>query len=236
MKKGAYIWAGVIGLFLFIYATKAILLPFMVGLAVAYLLDPVADKFEAIKLPWGKKKHLPRWIATSLALVLFFFGAGGILVAIFPLVKSQLTAFVQNLPDYIAAARPVLENLFSQVMAALNLDSGITSESIMENTARTALTQAGAILKGFWSGGMALFNLLTLLLITPVTAFFLLRDWDLLIKKVKMLLPADKAPQIMTIGRDIDTALGGFVRGQTLSALVMAALYGIGWSVAGLEF
>ncbi|MCH8173497.1 MAG: AI-2E family transporter, partial [Proteobacteria bacterium] len=51
MKKGLYIWAGVIALLLFVYATKAILLPFLVGLAVAYLLDPVADKFELIKLP-----------------------------------------------------------------------------------------------------------------------------------------------------------------------------------------
>jgi len=236
MKKGAYIWAGVIGLFLFIYATKAILLPFMVGLAVAYLLDPVADKFEAIKLPWGKSKHLPRWIATALTLVLFFFGAGGILFSIFPLVKGQLGAFIQHLPDYIEAARSLLENLFSQITSALNLDTGMTSESIMENTARTAMARAGSILAGFWSGGMALFNLLTLLLITPVTAFFLLRDWDLLIARVKALLPADRSPQILAIGRDIDAALGGFVRGQTLSALVMAALYSIGWSIVGLEF
>lgn len=236
MKKGWYIWAGVIALFLFIYATKAILLPFVVGLAVAYLLDPVTDKFEAIKLPWGKNKHLPRWIATVLTLVLFFFGAGGVLTAIFPLVKTQVYDFIQNLPDYIAAARPVLEDLFSQVTEVLNIDSGITGESFLESAARTALAKTGTILAGFWSGGMALFNLLTLLLITPVTAFFLLRDWDLLMAKVVALLPKNKAPAIKKIGRDIDAALGGFVRGQTLSALVMAILYGLGWSMVGLEF
>ena len=236
MKKGLYIWAVVIALFLFIYATKAILLPFLVGLAVAYLLDPVTDKFELIKLPWGKNKYLPRWIATVMALVLFFFGAGGVLAAIFPLIKTQVYAFIQNLPDYIAAARPVLEDLFSQVAEALNIDFGITGESVLENAARAALAKAGTILAGFWSGGMALFNFLTLLLITPVTAFFLLRDWDLLMAKVVALLPNDKAPAIKKVARDIDTALGGFVRGQTLSALVMAVLYGLGWSLVGLEF
>ena len=236
MKKGLYIWAGVIALLLFVYATKAILLPFLVGLAVAYLLDPVTDKFELIKLPWGKNKNLPRWIATVMTLVLFFFGAGGVLAAIFPLVKTQVFLFIQNLPDYIAAARPVLEDMFSQVTRALNIDSGITGESFLESAARTALDKTGVILAGFWSGGMALFNLLMLLLITPVTAFFLLRDWDILMAKVVALLPRDKAPAIRKIGRDIDTALGGFVRGQTLSALVMAVLYGLGWSLVGLEF
>ncbi|MEE8258303.1 MAG: AI-2E family transporter, partial [Sphingomonadales bacterium] len=103
MKKSWQIWLGVLALMIFIYATRAILLPFIVGLAVAYLLDPLADRLEARKVP--------RWLAAASLLVLFFILASGALVAIFPLLKTQMTAFIQNLPDYIGAARPLFDDL-----------------------------------------------------------------------------------------------------------------------------
>jgi len=228
MKKSWQIWLGVLALMIFIYATRAILLPFIVGLGVAYLLDPLADRLEARKVP--------RWLAAASLLVLFFILASAVLVAIFPLLKTQMTAFIQNLPDYIAAARPLFDDLWTQALAALNLESSISSESVIEEASRAALAKVGTVLAGFLSGGMALFNFLTLLLISPVVAFFMLRDWDILLAKVNALLPKKEAPAIRKIGNDIDAALGGFVRGQSLSALVMATFYAIGWSLAGLEY
>lgn len=226
--KNWQIWFGLAVLALFIYATKAILLPFLLGLAVAYFLDPVADKFEEWKFP--------RSLATVVVLVLFFLIISGIIFAIFPLVKKQLGDFINSLPDYFAAARPLFADFWQWLTDTFNFGPNLASENILEEASKTALSKLGDVLAGFWSGGKAVFNLLTLLLITPVAAFYLLKDWDLLIAKIDSLLPNAQAPLIRKIGADIDDALGGFVRGQTLAALVMAFIYGAGWSFVGLEY
>ena len=228
MTKGWHIWLGAFVLMLFIYATKAVLLPFIAGLAVAYLLDPVTDKFEEWKLP--------RWLATTVVLILFFVTITGIVLAIFPLLKAQISALLSSLPGYFTALRPVFEDLWQDLTARFNVDMAVEGSSLVEGAISTGLSKLGDILAGFWSGGMAIFNFLGLLLITPVVAFFLLRDWDVLIAKVDSLLPKNKAARVRTIAKDIDYALGGFVRGQTLAAIIMAFAYGIGWTLVGLEY
>lgn len=228
MKKGWGIWLVVAVLAWFVYATKAILMPFLVGLAVAYLLDPVADKLE--------ERKVPRWLATAIVLVFFFLVVIGIFIGILPLVKGQFSAFADNFPDYVAALRPLFDDVVKWVSETLNLGGGLTGEGVLESAGQTILSKAGNLFDAFWSGGMALFNILSLLLITPVVAFFLLRDWDILVAKVEALLPKKNAKEIKIVVADIDYALGGFVRGQTLSAIVMAILYATGWSIAGLQY
>lgn len=227
-NKNWQIWLAVGLLALFVYATKAILLPFLMGLAVAYLLDPLTDKFESWKFP--------RWIATVIVLVLFFIAMGGIVFSIFPLVKAQLGAFITSLPDYFAAARPIFSDFWGWINETFEFSQSFDTDNVIEEASKTALSKLGDILAGFWSGGMAVFNLLTLLLITPVVAFFMLRDWDILITKIDSLVPRKNRETVRKISRDIDTALGGFVRGQTMAALVMAFLYAVGWSIGGLEY
>ena len=114
MTKGWHIWLGAFVLFLFIYATKAILLPFVAGLAVAYLLDPVTDRFEDWKLP--------RWLATVIVLILFFAAVTGIILAIFPLLKAQISALIGNLPGYFNAVRPFFENIWQDLTTRFNVD------------------------------------------------------------------------------------------------------------------
>ena len=228
MIKGWGIWFGAFVLLLFIYATKAILLPFIAGLAVAYLLDPVTDKFEAIKLP--------RWLAATIVLILFFVGITGIILAIFPLLKAQISALISNLPGYFAAVRPFFEDLWLELTTRFNVQAALEGGNVLESAIRTGLSKLGDILAGFWSGGMAIFNFLGLLLITPVVAFFMLRDWDVLVTKLDSLLPKKNAPRVRMIAQDIDYALGGFVRGQTLAAIIMAFAYGLGWTLVGLEY
>lgn len=228
MKPNWRIIAGVAALGLFVYATRGILLPFLVGLAVAYLLDPVADRLEAAKFPRG--------LAAGTVLVLFFLVLGGILFAIFPLLRSQITALVNNLPDYFAAVRPYFADLWARLAERWPGAAGLASGDVIEGALRTGFSRLGDVIGGVLTGGRAIFNLLTLILISPVVAFFLLRDWDRLIARIGDLVPKKKAQAVHRIARDIDEALGGFVRGQTLAALVMAFLYAFGWSLVGLDY
>ncbi|MEE8295275.1 MAG: AI-2E family transporter, partial [Sphingomonadales bacterium] len=226
--KNWQLWLGIGLVVLLVYATKAILLPFLMGLAVAYLLDPVADKFESWKFP--------RWVATVTVLFLFFLAMGGFVFAIFPLLRAQLGGFITSLPDYFAAARPIFTDFWAWFNETFEFGKSLNTDNFIEEASKTALAKLGDILAGFWSGGMAVFNLLTLLLITPVVAFFMLRDWDILIAKIDSLVPRKNRETVRKVSRDIDTALGGFVRGQTMAALIMAFIYAVGWSFVGLEY
>lgn len=226
MKTRWQVGIGMILIFLVIYATRGILLPFVAGLAVAYLLDPAADKLES----W----HFPRWLAAVTILALFFVGMTAMALAMLPIIQDQVLGIVENLPRYIAALRPLLDDTLTRVAEGFNLSAD--TDSLMAAVADQGLSRLGEIASGIIGRGAAFFNLLTLLLISPVVAFFMLRDWDLLIARIDSWLPAKQEATIRLLAGRIDKALAGFVRGQTLVSLIMAVLYAVGWSMVGLDY
>lgn len=214
-------------IFGFIYLSKAILLPFMLGFAIAYFLDPLADKLEARKVPRG--------LAAALVLLLFFLLMSGVLFAFWPIIKAQLAAVATKLPQTLASFGPKLDSL----MASLSERFGITfssSEGMLSAAAEKGLSALNSSLSNLVMNGLAVLNLLMLLLISPVVAFYLLRDWDLLVARVNGLLPPSSASDVRQIMTDIDKVLAGFVRGQIMVAFFMGVLYAIGWSLVGLNF
>lgn len=219
---------GVLTLLAFIYATRGVLLPFVAGFAIAYLLDPLADRLEAL--------HFPRWAAAVVILSLFFVFAAGTMLAMLPILQIQLFALVENLPGYLEGVRPLVDNLLVQLNQSFHVEIAADAESLIASVAAKGLERMGSILSGLMSQGAALFNLMTLLLISPVVAFFLLRDWDLIMAKIGSWLPAEHEKVIRMLAARIDDALAGFVRGQTMVSLIMAVLYAVGWSWAGLNY
>jgi predicted PurR-regulated permease PerM len=215
-------------LVIFVYLTKAVLFPFLAGLAVAYLLDPIADKLEARKVPRG--------IAASLVIGFFFLIIIGFILALVPVLRSQFDAFATSLPETLAGLRPwfneTLDNLSKQFDIDLASDAKGVLATFSDDILARVQTAAGSIIQN----GLAFFNLLTLLLISPVVAFYLLRDWDLLVAKVDGWLPQSTGAIIREQVSKIDEVLAGFVRGQMLICLIMGVLYAIGWSLVGLNF
>ena len=228
MRTRWQLWLGAFVLVALIYATRGILLPFVGGIAVAYLLDPLADRLEEWKFP--------RWLATVVVLFLFFVVVAGVVLAMLPIIQIQLFALVENLPGYLEGVRPLVDNLLARLNESFNVEFAADAESLIASIAAKGLDRMGSILTGLMSQGAALFNLMTLLLISPVVAFFLLRDWDLIIAKIDGWLPGEQGPVIRMLAGRVDDALAGFVRGQTVVALIMAVLYAIGWSWAGLNY
>lgn len=222
------IWATVIGFGLFVYATRGVLLPFIVGFAVAYLLDPVADRLEEWKFP--------RWLAAASIIVVFFLAATGLILAMAPLVQSQLADIAQNLPGYVSKVRELAESSLSSIVDNLDLGTRQDTDSLIAAATEKGVAKLGGMFEGLISGGLAIFNLLSLLVISPVIAFFLLRDWDLIVERVDGWLPRRQEPVIKEQLTKIDMALAGFVRGQTMVCLIMGTLYAIGWTVVGLDY
>ncbi|MGB0682412.1 MAG: AI-2E family transporter [Magnetovibrionaceae bacterium] len=207
---------------------SAILLPFILGAAIAYFLDPVADRLEARKFSRG--------IATALILLVFLSGVTLLLLLLLPLLQDQILALVDRIPTIIQAVRAKAEPLLEQVQSRISQENLGKLQTAAGDYVGTAVKWAAEILKKLLSGGVAFFNLLSLIIITPVVAFYMLRDWDIMVAHVNELLPRDFAPKIREQAGLIDETIAGFVRGQSLVCLVLAVWYAGGLMLVGLDF
>lgn len=222
-----WVAAGVIAL-LALYILSPILLPFVAGAAVAYALDPAAD--------WFERRGFSRLWATLTILVIFVLVVAILLVALVPVLVSQLAGLVQHTPEY-------LERLQALLMPLLDSELGrllkIDPESLRSSLSGFLSRGAGiimAVLASLWSGGRAVINTLSLVVITPVVAFYLLYDWDRMIAKADELLPRQYAETIRGLVVDMSATISGFVRGQGLLCLFLGAFYAAGLAIVGLNF
>ncbi len=223
------VWtAGLAGFVLVLFLLRDILLPFVVGLAVAYLLDPAVDRLEAV--------GLSRTLATAAITGGFFALVVLSVLLLYPLLEAQTAGFLARVPEYAERIRgialPIVEGRIPGFDAdGLEKVSGVAAGFASQSAAWLA-DAAGNI----WRGGVALFNFLSLLFVTPVVAFYSIRDWDRIVAGVDALLPPRNADTVREQMRLVDRALSGFVRGQSLVALVLGVIFAVGWSLAGLEF
>lgn len=220
--------AGFAAAVLVLYLLRGILLPFVAGMAIAYLLDPICDRLEK----WG----CSRAIATILVMIAFLLAFAAVILLLIPLIQSQVVELITRLPELITAAgqrlRPLLQRLEPHLGAGGLDQIGGAVRSQAGSIVSWAAGAVGAVL----GGGVALVNILALVFITPVVTFYLLRDWDRVVAQIDGLLPREHATVIREQAREIDRTLAGFVRGQALVCLFLGSFYAVGLSLAGLDF
>ncbi|MCH9000821.1 MAG: AI-2E family transporter, partial [Proteobacteria bacterium] len=211
-----------------LYLLRAMLLPFVAGMAVAYLLDPVCDRLEA----WG----LSRTLATIVLTIVFLIVAGAAVVLLIPVLAGQAASLLERVPDLIEALRDRSVRLLAVVEARLDPAMLERIEGAVAGSADRLVAWSTEFLGRVISGGVAFANLISLLVITPVVAFYLLRDWDRLIARIDTWLPRDHAETIRERVREVDRTLAGFLRGQGTVCLILGLFYAIALSIAGLDF
>ena len=208
---------------------RDMLLPFVAGMAIAYFLDPAAD--------WMQRRGLKRWLATLLIILVFFVAAILIVVLLVPLVSDQFAKFMDHLPNYIAFFNERIWPSLQVWAERFGIDLvALDPKTALAGHGEQVMKVVGGVLTGLLGGGQAIFNVLSLLVITPVVGFYLLRDWDQMVTRIDDYLPLDHAETIREQAREIDKVLAGFVRGQMLVCLFLAAFYGIGLTLCGLQF
>ena len=208
-------------------ASSAILLPFVAGMAVAYFLDPVADRLEA--------KGCSRAIATTVIMVGFFAAVIGVIAVLLPLLQHQVVGLVKIAPEVFAHFRAWVEPFLADLQLHLpNTDSQDLREAAGKYGSKVIQWVTG-LLAQIWSGGLAFLHVLSLALITPIVSFYLLREWDEIVAWVDSYLPREAAPEIREQARLIDQTMAGFIRGQASVCLTLAAVYGIGLTIVGLN-
>lgn len=231
MSKEQQIKSWLVGIIVFLallFLLRSVLLPFVAGMAVAFFLDPVADKLESL--------GCSRTIATTLITGAFFVVIILFLMLLFPLLQSQVLKFVSRAPKYVDLLQIFLAPMIEQVQSSLSPGDVETLQKAAGTYASDVLKWVTSVFKGLVGGGAAVFEVLSLTIITPVVSFYLLRDWDTIVNKVDSWLPRDPAPTIREQLTEIDKTIAGFVRGQSSVCLILATYYAIGLTIAGLEF
>jgi predicted PurR-regulated permease PerM len=227
--RQAWFWvAALVAFLLFLIVFSEILLPFVAGMVLAYALDPVADRIERL--------GLGRLGATLAILVLLVVILALAFVLLVPILADQLADFINRIPDYVERLRALFASfLQSRLSGYLGIDLTRIGSSLGGLTSQGA-TWTTTLLASLWSGGRAVLNVLALLVVTPVVAFYLLYDWDRLVARVDTWLPRDHAAEVRRIATDIDRAIAAFIRGQGLVCLILAIVYSTGLVVIGLNF
>lgn len=229
LRKQVIFWLAAAALFgLFLWVFSSILLPFVAGMALAYFLDPVADRLERI--------GMSRLFATIVILVTFLVAFAIALMVLLPLLATQLHDFLGRLPGYFAALQALFTsfdpNWFKDVL-------GVESASIRAGLQTLLQQGAGfvtALLQSLWNSGKALVDIAGLFVVTPVVAFYMLLDWDHMIAKVDSWIPRDHLETVRELAREIDASVAAFVRGQGTVCIILGLYYAIGLTLVGLNF
>jgi predicted PurR-regulated permease PerM len=229
LRRQVVFWLLVLAVFIvFLWLFSTILLPFVAGMALAYFLDPVADRLES----WG----LSRSAATSLILLTFVVLLVIAFIIVIPLLASQATDFAEKVPGYVTSLQQLVADPNSQILPPWLKDQiGTLKENVAKYAGEGASFLAGVFVQ-IWASGKALIDILSLLVITPIVAFYILLDWDKMVAKVDNWVPRDWVSVVRRLAGEMDHAIAGFVRGQGTICLVLAIFYGGSLSLAGLNF
>jgi len=211
-----------------LWLLKPMLLPFVAALVIAYFLNPVVDVLT--------RRRLPRWLGALLVLLSFVVFVALLLLLIVPLLQGQIVALINALPGYLATARENIMPFVERFQEKLSPDDVARIQDAAGQLAGSAAGWAGKLVQGIISEGAALIDVVTLVVVTPVVAFYFLRDWPLLTSTVDDHLPRKQYAPIRGILKDINTALSGFIRGQALVCLCLGFIYSVGLSLAGLKY
>jgi predicted PurR-regulated permease PerM len=218
----AVLAVGVLGL----YLLREVLAPFVAGAAIAYLLDPVCDRLQ--------RAGLSRTLATTVVTLVFVILVVLLLLLLVPALYHQLVSFIESLPSIVEAVRRRAQPLIDELREAAGQTGQIRQAA--GDFAGRAVNWALQALGGLISGGLALVNILSLVFITPVVTFYLLRDWDRVLAHIDSLLPREHAETIREQARLVNETLAGFVRGQATVCLLLGTFYAVALSAAGLNF
>jgi predicted PurR-regulated permease PerM len=204
-----------------------ILLPFIAGLGIAYILTPLADRVE--------KLGVNRLVASLLMITLVVMAFVVIILLVVPILGAQLTSFIASIPTYIARIQTVLSDPSSPWIQKL-LGAGFNPSQSINDLVSQGVGWLTTFLRSLWSGGRALVSLFSLVVVTPVVAFYLIYDWHRMVKAVDNWIPVHQRQTVHQLAREVDAAIAGFVRGQTAVCLILGSFYAVSLMLTGLSF
>ena len=200
-----------------------VILPFVLGGAIAYFLDPVADRLERMGLGRGAATGL----ITIVAILVFVLLA----LLVIPALIRQAVALIDVAPEVARRLQGFLTEYFPSLM-----EQDSTLRQSLASIAETLRARGGEVVGAVLSTAFSLINLVVLLIVSPVVAVYLLLDWDRMIARIDKLLPLDHAPVIRRLAAEVDRTLAAFIRGQGTVCLILGTYYAVALMAVGLQF
>jgi predicted PurR-regulated permease PerM len=205
-----------------------VLLPFVAAMALAYVLDPLTTRLQ--------RRGINRPLAALATIGLVVLGFVVLILLIAPIIVSQLATFIEHIPGYIRRvqaliadpSRPWLQRIFGAGSAG--------TETSVSDLVTQSMGWLTTFLGSLWAGGRAVVSIFSLLVVTPIVAFYLLNDWRRLVATVDHWIPVPHRDTVRGLAREIDRAIAGYVRGQSLVCLLLGTYYAAGLTLAGLNF
>jgi predicted PurR-regulated permease PerM len=209
--------------FVFLWLLSDVILPFVLGAAIAYLLDPIAD--------WLQRRGLSRTLSTVIITVFALLAVVFLLLLVIPTLVEQTVQLFQVMPELVRNVQTWLTTRFPDL---LNADSQLRQS--LQDFAAMLQARGAEFVETLLSSAMSLVNVIVLIVIVPVVTFYLLLDWDNMVARIDALLPRDHAPTVRQLASEIDRTLSSFVRGQGLVCLILGVYYAVALALVGLQF
>ena len=217
-----------IGLGLLLWLLGPVLTPFVIGALLAYLGDPLVDRLERLRLS--------RTAAVAIVFSLMTLALVGVVLLLIPMLERQISTFIEQFPRY---RDWFTEIALPWVSARIGLDfMGIELDNIyamLKQHWQEAGGVAASLLGGISKSGLLIINWIVNLALIPVVAFYLLRDWDVMVGKIRQLIPRSIEPVVTRLVTESDSVLGGFLRGQLSVMLALGLVYWTGLWLVGID-
>jgi len=229
LRRQMTFWVAALAvLVLALWLLRGILLPFVAGLALAYLLDPLAKRLERV--------GVSRLLATVAIVAIFVLAFALLILLIAPILADQLWALIARVPDHVIRLQALVTDPNRPWLRKIVGESFADANSSLGDLVKEGAGWLTAFLRSLWSGGQALVSIFSLVVVTPVVAFYLLYDWDRMITAADRWIPVNHRATVRALAHEIDGAIAGFVRGQIGVCLILGSYYALGLTLTGLNF
>ncbi len=218
-----YWGVGAVVLLLAMWMMGNVLLPFITGMAIAYFLDPVADRLEAA----GTSRSVATTIITLVGVVVILL----MLVVLVPLLVRQTAGFVSALPEYVAQFQTFIRGRFPEAF-----QEGSAVLQGLSSLIEFIRSKGGDLATALLASAFTIVDVAIFMVVAPVVAFYMLLDWDRMIATIDDWIPRDHLETVRGLARQIDNVLAGFVRGQLTVCGILGAFYAVALMIVGLQF
>lgn len=229
VQRQAKLWLLMLAGSLFLlWLLSPILLPFVLGMAIAYFLDPVMARLAGV--------GMSRSIAAGVIIVGFSILVTLVFILLTPTVIEQIVGLVARLPEYFSALFDLGRSLWERALSVLDPEEVNQLKAPLATAVQRGAELLGSFINGVFDRSLKIVNVITLLSVTPLVAYYLLRDWPKVVDTVDSWLPLQHAPVVRTQASAIDNVLAGYVRGVATVCLTLGAFYGLALTAVGLNF
>jgi predicted PurR-regulated permease PerM len=221
-------WLGLLlGAVLALGLVRGILMPFATGFAIAYVLHPAVARLERLGIHRG--------LASLAVLILFLLAVAAVLVILVPLIQGQVVQLIAGVPGFVRTLQGELGHLIRLLQQHLPAEDVGKVRDVVGAKIAEALTWLAGIVQGMVTSSLAILNIISLVIITPIVTFFLLRDWERMVAVIDSYLPRQSLDTVRGQARLVSDTLVGFVHGQAMICLILGCYYGVALTAAGLS-